>query len=144
MIKRDELSNPNSCLNKAEPDEIVFVLRAKDESAPVAIQAWINHRLETGKNFAHDQKILDAQECIQMMQEYRFNNQPEPQTIQWFRIGLGNVIPQKKPLLCKCSQTNNLGTPQYRLLYNFDGRWYSDTHGTVTKWRVTHYALIQE
>lgn len=33
MIKRDEVSNPNSCLNRAKDDEMVFVLLARDEAA---------------------------------------------------------------------------------------------------------------
>lgn len=34
MIKKDELSQPNSCMSKAHPEEMVFVLRAKDPSQP--------------------------------------------------------------------------------------------------------------
>src|SRR5690606_29961962 len=40
MIKRLELSNPKSCLNKAKPDEPVFVLKATDLKAPMAIRHW--------------------------------------------------------------------------------------------------------
>lgn len=40
MIKCDELSNPQSCLNKAAPDEPVFVLRANDPSAPAIVREW--------------------------------------------------------------------------------------------------------
>jgi hypothetical protein len=34
MIKNLELTNPDSCLNKAADDEMVFVLRAKDPCRP--------------------------------------------------------------------------------------------------------------
>lgn len=41
MIKKRELTDPQSCLNRAGPDEPVFVLRANDQSAPEAVRAWI-------------------------------------------------------------------------------------------------------
>lgn len=40
MLKRDELCNPESCLNKAGELEPLFVLRANDENAPAAVAAW--------------------------------------------------------------------------------------------------------
>lgn len=40
MLKRDELTNPESCLNKAADNEPVFVLRANDENAAPAVAAW--------------------------------------------------------------------------------------------------------
>ena len=46
MLKRDELANPNSCLNKARNDEYLFVLLGRDKSAVVAVAAWINHRIQ--------------------------------------------------------------------------------------------------
>ena len=47
MLKRDELSNPNSCLNRAADDEPVFVLRANDENAAPAVAAWARDYLES-------------------------------------------------------------------------------------------------
>jgi hypothetical protein len=40
MLKRDELKEPNSCLNRADEVEPLFVLRANDENAPAAVSAW--------------------------------------------------------------------------------------------------------
>lgn len=40
MIKRKELSDPNSQLNKAAEDEPLFVLRAHDKVAPAMIRQW--------------------------------------------------------------------------------------------------------
>lgn len=40
MIKRDELANPNSCINRADDDEPVFVLRAHDPAAPEIVREW--------------------------------------------------------------------------------------------------------
>lgn len=40
MLKRDELTNPESCLNRAADDEPLFVLRANDENAAPSVAAW--------------------------------------------------------------------------------------------------------
>lgn len=40
MIKQDELANPESCLNRAASDEPIFVLRANDPCAPMAVRNW--------------------------------------------------------------------------------------------------------
>jgi hypothetical protein len=60
MRKRDELHDPNSCINRALDDELTFVLLARDPSAPVAIQAWVDSRLNHGKNKPSDPQIVDA------------------------------------------------------------------------------------
>lgn len=69
VIKRDELSNAGSCLNKAHPDEMIFVLRSKDRAAPAAIRAWIQERIRLGYNEACDAKLLEAECCAQAMQQ---------------------------------------------------------------------------
>lgn len=40
MVKADELRNPTSCLNRAEANEPVFVLRAKDPIAAQTVRLW--------------------------------------------------------------------------------------------------------
>lgn len=40
MIKTKEISDPNSCLNKARDDEPLFVLRAHDPRASSIVRAW--------------------------------------------------------------------------------------------------------
>jgi hypothetical protein len=69
LLKRDELADPNSCLNRAGDDEMLFVLRAHDPAAPEAIEEWCRIRLEMGKNTvsAEDTKILEAYECARQM-----------------------------------------------------------------------------
>lgn len=42
MIKKDEIADPTSCLNKAADEEPVFVLRAHDRAAPSVVRAWAN------------------------------------------------------------------------------------------------------
>jgi len=60
MIKRDELTNPSSCLNRARDDEMVFVLLGRDPAAAEAIDAWVAARLRLGKNKWNDPQILEA------------------------------------------------------------------------------------
>lgn len=42
MNKDREVVDPNSCLNKAEDDEPIFVLRANDPLMPKVVQFWAN------------------------------------------------------------------------------------------------------
>lgn len=65
MIKDQELSNPRSCLNRARPDELVFVLLARDPAMSYAIRAWIEARLALGKNRREDDQIKEAERIIQ-------------------------------------------------------------------------------
>lgn len=69
MIKTQELSDPKSCLNKARPDERVFVLLARDECAPDAIRYWAERRIATGKNQPFDPQIIEALECALLMEQ---------------------------------------------------------------------------
>jgi hypothetical protein len=61
MIRREELSDPHSCLNRAHEDEMLFVLLGRDVAAPVAIRAWIAERIRIGKNKEDDFQIIEAQ-----------------------------------------------------------------------------------
>jgi hypothetical protein len=65
MIKREELANPNSCLNKAADDEVIFVLRGKDDAFGAAVRGWIEDRIASGKNKETDDKIVDARNVIE-------------------------------------------------------------------------------
>lgn len=67
MIKSEELISPGSCLNRALPQERLFVLLARDASAPVAIRAWVKDRCDSGKNQWHDQVIAEALDCAAAM-----------------------------------------------------------------------------
>jgi hypothetical protein len=60
MRKRDELSDPNSCLNKAADDEFLFVLLARDEDAPETIRFWARRRVARGKRPADHPQIVEA------------------------------------------------------------------------------------
>lgn len=71
MLKRDEIENQSSCLNKARDAEYLFVLLARDPAAPVAIRAWVSERLRLGKNKPEDPQIQEAVECANLMEMER-------------------------------------------------------------------------
>jgi hypothetical protein len=62
MRKKDELSKADSCMNRAHPQEMAFVLLSRDAAAPVAIRAWIAERLRLGKD------VGDAIEALATME----------------------------------------------------------------------------
>jgi hypothetical protein len=74
MIKANEISNPQSCLNKARPDERLFVLLARDPAAPAAIRAWAEERIALGMNLRDDAQIQDALECATLMAQERLTS----------------------------------------------------------------------
>lgn len=65
MRKRDELTDPTSCLNRARDDEMVFTILGRDAAAPAAIRARL------GKNVAEDWQIRDALLCAAVMERER-------------------------------------------------------------------------
>jgi hypothetical protein len=69
MVKSEELQHSSSCLNRADADEMVFVLLARDICAPVAIRAWVEARIACGKNQRTDGQIIEALQCAERMQE---------------------------------------------------------------------------
>ena len=60
MRKRDELSDPNSCLNRAMPNEPLFVLLGRDVAAVPTVRFWIAERIKLGRNKLDDEQILEA------------------------------------------------------------------------------------
>lgn len=71
MIKCRELSEPDSCMNRARESEMTFVLLGRDIAAPVAIRAWIGERLRLGKNKPGDPQIVEAEQCANSMEALR-------------------------------------------------------------------------
>ena len=71
MFKSDELSNPNSCLNKARDNELLFVLLARDPAAPDTIRHWAHRRISMGKNKYNDPQIVEALGCAELMERER-------------------------------------------------------------------------
>lgn len=68
MIKRDELSDPSSCLNTAAEDEPLFVLRANDELAPEIIRVWITRSIIRSM---HLRRLEEAELLAQKMEAWK-------------------------------------------------------------------------
>ena len=58
----------SGCMAKAFPDEPTFVLLGRDKCAPLAIRAWIEARILSGKNTRNDAQISEAFTLIRMME----------------------------------------------------------------------------
>ncbi len=71
MRKRDELTDPKSCMSRAKYDELTFVLLGRDAAAPVAIAAWVAARIALGKNVESDPQIVEALQWIKEATDYR-------------------------------------------------------------------------
>lgn len=73
MLKRDELANPASCINKAASDEPVFVLRAKDPLAAQAVRLWA--AMADGRH--EPEKRQEALDLADRMDEWRTGQGPK-------------------------------------------------------------------
>ena len=85
MIKRDEIEDSESCFNKAQDGERLFVMLARDPAAPAAIRAWIAERIRLGKNKPEDDQIREAHECANLMEVERveIESARRQQAIHW-------------------------------------------------------------
>lgn len=57
------------CLQNAKPDEPIFVLRAQDTFAPIAVQYWIDMAKSAGGTPVD--KINEAKQLVQRMYEWQ-------------------------------------------------------------------------
>ena len=73
MLKRAELATPTSCLNKAAPDEPIFVLRAKDVLAPMTIRHWATMAYQEHE----PEKLKEALSLADQMDQWRAKNFPD-------------------------------------------------------------------
>lgn len=73
MIKREELTNPQSCMSRALADEMTFVMLARDIAAPDTIRHWCALRFLMGKNKLTDPQIKEAMACADEMERQRKN-----------------------------------------------------------------------
>lgn len=71
MQKHLEVSDPESCFNRAKDTEIIFVLLSRDAAAPAAIRAWVRERTRSGKNQLLDPQIQEALQCAKRMEKQR-------------------------------------------------------------------------
>jgi hypothetical protein len=68
VLKNEELANPASCINKAAPDEPVFVLRGKDICSAFAVRQWANVAEAGGHH--EPEKIAHARQWADKMEAY--------------------------------------------------------------------------
>ena len=83
-------NNPGKfdCYVNAEPDEPMFVLLARDASAPASVEEWAEKRAQAIRDGAKPESdwpmITEARECAQAMREWR----------KWYRLqGGGRLVP---------------------------------------------------
>lgn len=69
MLKEFERSEPNSCWNKAEQYEPVFVLIGRDKAAPATIRFWIKMRINLGKNQPGDPQLVEAEDLANVIED---------------------------------------------------------------------------
>lgn len=62
---------PFDCYANAEPDEPMFVLLARDQSAPGLVREWVRWRAERKGLRHHDAKAIEALACARAMEEWR-------------------------------------------------------------------------
>lgn len=78
-LKRDEIKDPNSCLNRAADDEPIFVLRGKDPLSAKLVRTWAAGALLEGHH--EDDKIKAAWRYADAMDAWRkakSESQPAP------------------------------------------------------------------
>lgn len=98
MRKSEELTNPESCMMRAYPDEMTFVLLERDKAAPVAIRAWIRERIRLGKNTPDDAQIIEAEACAKYMEAELLEVLIEVRA--WMLTGERNSTPAKRGTKC--------------------------------------------
>lgn len=67
MIKREELANPDSCMNRASEDEMTFVVLGRDAAAPATLRFWIQERIRLGRNQPGDTQLVEAESSAATM-----------------------------------------------------------------------------
>ncbi len=103
--KQVELNDPNSCLNRAQADEPLFVLRGNDPLAPGQVRGWAFAYFRSKGGFAamtpaQLQKYGDAVATADAMTAWKqahpdvpleFSTTPEPLPIQGELAGIGET-----------------------------------------------------
>lgn len=77
MTKSNERGNPQSCWNKANEHEIMFILLDRDTSAPATIRFWCKERISQGLNSSYDSQIDSAMAIADRIERLQANRQVE-------------------------------------------------------------------
>lgn len=75
MSTKANPSEVSDCYANAAPDEPMFVLLARDQSAPQLVELWAEHRIECGED---PRKVLEALKCAKSMRRYRYERNGAP------------------------------------------------------------------
>ena len=63
------------CYTKAESDEPLFVLLARDRQAPTLVRRWATVRAQIGNLYSDDHgKVAEALACADAMEKWREEN----------------------------------------------------------------------
>jgi len=73
-LKKEELSNPNSCLNKAADDEPIFVLRANDALSSQLVRDWARKASALG---CGPEKVAEAISLADKMEQWPTRKNPD-------------------------------------------------------------------
>jgi hypothetical protein len=92
VLKKDELSNPNSCLNRAASDEPIFVLRANDPVAPSIVRDWASRYLEAKMN------VQQGVTTDNQLKKYHEAFDSAKQMVEWQVTHYRDVAPNKETL----------------------------------------------
>lgn len=71
MIRSKEVISPNSCFNKALGNEMIFVLLARDRTAPWVVGIWCFLRVIFKLNHWTDRQIQEAWATAKTMSQTR-------------------------------------------------------------------------
>lgn len=71
--KTNALRDPASCLNRARPDEFVFILRSNDPLAPQAVRLWA----AMAEGLHEPDKVAEARHLADCMEKQREERQPK-------------------------------------------------------------------
>jgi len=73
-LKRDEIADTHSCLNRAGADEPLFILRGKDPLAAKIIEEWAARAALAG---LHNDRFREAFRYAQAVRAWRKKNFPD-------------------------------------------------------------------
>ncbi|MDH3233638.1 MAG: hypothetical protein OEQ29_08915 [Alphaproteobacteria bacterium] len=71
-----ENPTPHDAYEKAEPDEPMFVLLARDPIAPALVRMWARARELAAREMRDMEKVREADECADRMEDWH-NDHPD-------------------------------------------------------------------
>jgi hypothetical protein len=75
MTKQEELTQSGSTLDKADPSEPLFILRAQDQLAPLVVRYWITAARAHGMTNAA--KLAEAEALAVSMEQWPTRKYPD-------------------------------------------------------------------